>query len=74
LHDNRPDPESWSDLVCQKAMSAALLNITRVPLPPWLRRILPPLRARWSAIHSSRTGSSAVRPSNSSTPAISSSL
>ncbi len=63
-----------SERAFQKAMSASLLNITRTPLPPWLTRIFPPLRALWSASQATNSGSSFPRPSNSRTPAISSTL
>jgi hypothetical protein len=57
-----------------RTMSAALLKITRAPLAPWATRTLPPLRSLCSAIQDASSGAAFPSPSNSRTPAISSSL
>src|SRR3954451_19893163 len=67
-------PRDASARAFQDAMSASSLNIKRTPLPPWLTRILPPFRALCSASQAMTSGSSLVRPLNSSTPAMSSCL
>src|SRR3954451_12377082 len=67
-------PRDASARAFQDAISASSLNIKRTPLPPWLTRILPPFRALCSASQAMTSGSSLVRPLNSSTPAMSSCL
>jgi transposase len=63
---------AFSDRAFHHAISAASLNITRTPVPPRLTRTFPPLWALCSASHVTNSGSSAVRPWNSITPATSS--